>query len=45
MNIEAENMKLQSEWGAAVVEKTRKYMRDLYVSPKEKYFKKKEVEE
>lgn len=44
-NIEQQNKKLYSTWGAAVAEKTRKYMNELYVSPKEKYFKKKEEEE
>lgn len=41
-NIEQQNKKLYSAWGAAVADKTRKYMKELYVSPKEKYFKKKE---
>ena len=41
LNIDAANMKYQSAWGLAVLEKTKKYMRDLYVNPKEKYFKKK----
>jgi hypothetical protein len=43
-NIEQQNKKLYSAWGAAVAEKTRKYMSELYVSPKEKYFRKKEGE-
>lgn len=44
-NIDQLNNKLYSSWGAAVAEKTRKYMNELYVSPKEKYFKKKEEEQ
>ena len=43
-NIEAENRRLYSAWGAVVAEKTRKYMSELYVSPKEKYFVKKKVD-
>ena len=43
-NIEQENKKLYSAWGASVADKTRKYMSELYVSPKEKFFKKKEEE-
>lgn len=41
-NIEQENLKLASSWGAYVSEKTKKYMKELYISPKEKYFPKKE---
>ena len=40
-NIEAHNKKVDSMWGAIVAEKTRKYLDELYVSPKDKYFKKK----
>ena len=39
-NIEDENRKLYSAWGGSVAEKTRKYISELYVNPKEKYFKK-----
>lgn len=42
LNIDAYNKKIDSMWGAAVGEKTRKYMSELYVSPKEKFYKKKE---
>ena len=41
LNIESENRRLYSAWGAAVSEKTRNYMRSLYVSPRERFFKKK----
>lgn len=41
-NIDAHNKKIDSMWGALVIDKTRKYMSELYVSPKEKFFKKKE---
>ena len=41
LNIDAYNKKIDSMWGAYVAEKTRKYMSELYVSPKEKYYKKK----
>ena len=43
-NIDAYNKKIDSVWGAIVAEKTRKYMNDLYVSPKDKYHKKKSEE-
>ena len=43
-NIDAYNKKIDSMWGAYVAEKTRKYMSELYVSPKEKYYKKKSEE-
>lgn len=39
LNIEQENKKLASSWGSSVSEKTKKYMKELYVSPKEKYYK------
>lgn len=39
-NIESYNNKIDSMWGALVAEKTKKYMSELYVSPKERYFKK-----
>lgn len=42
LNLSAYNKKIDSMWGAVVAEKTRKYMNELYVSPKEKFFKKKE---
>lgn len=42
LNIEQHNKKLYSTWGAVVAEKTRKYMSELYVSPKERFFKKRE---
>ena len=42
LNIDAYNKKIDSMWGAAVGEKTRKYMSELYVSPREKFYKKKE---
>ncbi len=41
-NIEEENKKLYRIWGSLVANKTRKHISDLYVNPKEKYFKKKE---
>lgn len=41
-NIEEQNKKLYSSWGAAVADKTRKYMSELYINPKERYFKKKD---
>lgn len=39
-NIDAYNKKIDSKWGAAVAEKTRKYMEELYVTPKDKRSKK-----
>ena len=39
LNIEHYNMKLQSDWGLAVSEKTKKYMRELYVQPKDRFFR------
>lgn len=44
-NIDQANKRLYSSWGAAVAEKTRKYMSELYVSPKDKYFKKRDIEQ
>ena len=40
LNIEQYNKNFFSSWGSSVADKTRKYMRELYVSPKEKYIKK-----
>lgn len=39
-NLEAHNRKVYSAWGAEVSEKTKKYMSELYVSPKERFFRK-----
>lgn len=40
-DIDQENKKLFRLWGGLVSEKTRKHLSELYVNPKEKYFKKK----
>lgn len=41
-NIDQLNKRLYSQWSTLLADKTRKYMNELYVNPKEKYFKKKE---
>ena len=40
LNIESYNNKIDSMWGAYVSEKTKKYMSELYVSPKDRHMKK-----
>lgn len=44
LNIDQYNKKLYSAWGALVADKTRKYMSELYVTPREKFVKKKDGE-
>jgi hypothetical protein len=45
LNIDAQNKRLYSSWGSVVAEKTRKYMSELYVTPKERFFKRKNEED
>lgn len=40
-NLKVYNSKVNSEWGAAVAEKTKQYMSELYVSPRDKFAKRK----
>ena len=40
-NIEKANAKLVNDWGTAVSQKTKKYMKELYINPKDKYLPKK----